>query len=37
MPREVDLEVANRKLRFLGVRIDALTPEQEDYLNKSAI
>ncbi len=37
VPREVDLEVANRKLRFLGVRIDALTPEQEDYLNKSAI
>lgn len=37
VPREVDLEVANRKLRFLGVRIDRLTPEQEDYLNKSAI
>ena len=37
VPREVDLEVANRKLRFLGVRIDKLTPEQEDYLNKSAI
>ncbi len=37
VPAEVDLEVANRKLSFLGVRIDALTPEQEDYLNKSAI
>ena len=37
VPREVDLEVANRKLRFLGIRIDKLTPEQEDYLNKSAI
>ena len=36
-PAEVDMEVANRKLSFLGVRIDALTPEQEDYLNKSAI
>ena len=35
--REVDLEVANRKLAFLGIRIDKLTPEQEDYLNKSAI
>jgi adenosylhomocysteinase len=37
VPREVDLEVAHRKLAFLGIRIDKLTPEQEDYLNKSAI
>ena len=37
VPREVDLEVANRKLAFLGIGIDKLTPEQEDYLNKSAI
>jgi len=37
VPREVDLEVANRKLRFLGITIDKLTPEQEAYLNKSAI
>ena len=37
VPREVDLEVANRKLAFLGVRIDELTPEQEDYLNKSTV
>ena len=37
VPREVDLEVANRKLAFLGITIDKLTPEQEDYLNKSAI
>ena len=37
VPREVDLEVANRKLKFLGITIDKLTPEQEDYLNKSAI
>ena len=29
VPREVELEVANRKLRFLGIRIDKLTPEQE--------
>lgn len=37
VPREVDLEVANRKLRFLGVSIDTLTPEQEDYLRKSTV
>lgn len=37
VPREVDLEVAHRKLSFLGITIDKLTPEQEDYLNKSAI
>ena len=37
VPREVDLEVARRKLAFLGKEIDTLTPEQEDYLNKSTI
>ena len=37
VPREVDLEVANRKLKFLGVEIDHLTSEQQDYLNKSTI
>ena len=37
VPREVDREVANRKLKFLGITIDKLTPEQEAYLNKSAI
>ena len=37
VPREVDMEVAKRKLSFLGVRIDRLTEAQEDYLNKSAI
>ncbi|MCD8110685.1 MAG: adenosylhomocysteinase [Clostridiales bacterium] len=37
VPREVDLEVANRKLRFLGKTIDVLTPEQEIYLNSSSI
>ncbi len=37
VPAEVDMEVANRKLRFLGISIDRLTPEQEDYLNNSAI
>ena len=37
VPREVDLEVAERKLAFLGCSIDALTPEQEAYLNSSGI
>lgn len=37
VPREVDMEVAERKLRFLGKEIDTLTPYQEEYLNSSAI
>lgn len=37
VPRDVDLEVANRKLRFLGKSIDTLAPEQEKYLNSSNI
>ncbi len=37
VPREIDLEVARRKLRFLGKSIDVLTPEQEAYLNSSNI
>ena len=37
VPREVDLEVANRKLSFLGISIDKLTPEQEAYLNQSLV
>ncbi|MBP5270027.1 MAG: adenosylhomocysteinase [Clostridia bacterium] len=37
VPRDVDLEVARRKLSFLGISIDKLTPEQEEYLNNSAI
>ena len=37
VPREVDLEVARRKLSFLGIEIDRLTPEQEAYLNSSAV
>ena len=32
VPREVDLEVANRKLSFLGITIDKLTDEQVKYL-----
>ena len=37
VPREVDLEVARRKLKFLGIGIDRLTPDQEAYLNSSTV
>ena len=37
VPREVDNDVAVRKLAFLGKHIDTLTPEQVKYLNSSAI
>ena len=37
VPREIDLEVARRKLRFLGKEIDTLLPEQVEYLHSSAI
>ena len=33
VPEEVDRDVAQRKLAFLGKEIDVLTPEQEKYLN----
>lgn len=32
VPAEVDRDVAERKLAFLGKKIDVLTPEQEKYL-----
>lgn len=32
VPNEVDVDVAKRKLAFLGKEIDVLTPEQEKYL-----
>ncbi len=32
VPREIDTEVARRKLAYWGCRIDELTPEQKDYL-----
>ncbi|MBP3646370.1 MAG: adenosylhomocysteinase [Clostridia bacterium] len=32
VPRDIDQEVALRKLKALGVEIDVLTPEQEHYL-----
>ena len=34
VPREVDLEVANRKLSFLGINIDTLSDEQKAYLDQ---
>ena len=37
VPAEIDREVAERKLRFLGKEIDTLTPEQEAYLNQSLV
>jgi adenosylhomocysteinase len=37
VPREVDLEVARRKLSFLGKRIDSLTDAQVAYLNASEL
>ena len=33
VPKEVDREVAERKIRFWGMEIDKLTDEQEKYLN----
>lgn len=37
VPKEVDMEVAHRKLRFLGKEIDVLTKEQEEYLHSSSL
>ncbi|GHU41615.1 adenosylhomocysteinase [Clostridia bacterium] len=37
VPKEVDLEVAKRKLSFLGKQLDHLTDAQVEYLNSSAI
>ncbi|MCR5526579.1 MAG: adenosylhomocysteinase [Lachnospiraceae bacterium] len=37
VPNEVDIEVADKKLQFLGKSIDTLTPEQEKYLNESGL
>ena len=33
VPKEIDMNVALRKLASMGVRIDTLTDEQVDYLN----
>ena len=37
VPEEVDMDVAVRKLDFLGKKIDVLTPEQEKYLNSASV
>ncbi len=37
VPREVDMDVAKRKLAFLGKEIDVLTAEQEKYLNSYSL
>ena len=37
VPKEVDMAVANRKLEFLGISIDTLTKEQQEYLNSSEV
>ena len=37
VPKEIDLDVARRKLNFLGKEIDELTKEQEKYLNETTI
>jgi adenosylhomocysteinase len=34
IPKEVDNEIARLKLEALGVKIDVLTPAQEEYLNQ---
>ena len=33
LPYEVDVEIAQLKLQSMGIEIDTLTPEQEQYLN----
>ena len=33
VPKEIDEEIARLKLESLGVRIDELTPEQQEYLS----
>ena len=37
VPREVDLDVARRKIAYMGIKIDTLREEQERYLNSSDI
>lgn len=37
VPKEVDQDVAKRKLKFLGKQIDSLTKAQEEYLNSSSL
>ena len=35
VPHEVDLDVASRKIAYMGIQIDSLTKEQDKYLNSS--
>ncbi len=37
VPNEVDIDVAKKKLAFMGKEIDVLTPEQEKYLNSASV
>jgi adenosylhomocysteinase len=37
VPKEIDEEIARLKLESLGVEIDSLTPEQQEYLSSWAI
>lgn len=37
VPREVDIDVAMRKLKALGITIDTLTKEQKEYLDSSVL
>ncbi len=34
IPQDIDQEIARLKLETLGVKIDTLTPEQEEYLSQ---
>jgi adenosylhomocysteinase len=36
VPKEIDEEIARLKLESLGVGIDSLTPEQQEYLSSWA-
>ena len=33
LPHEVDVKIAELKLKAMGIEIDTLTPEQEQYLH----
>ena len=33
LPESVDQNIASLKLKSMGISIDTLTPEQEEYLN----
>ena len=33
LPHEVDVKIAELKLKSMGIEIDTLTPEQEEYLH----